>query len=82
MAIGDEDQRRITMPIAAAAGGADELFDLGRREILARADSAVWPPGAAFNSDIVTIIRRGRFSGDECGGGSLALAGNFLRPSF
>jgi hypothetical protein len=35
MAIGNEDQRRVTMAITAAAGRADEPLDLGRREIFA-----------------------------------------------
>jgi hypothetical protein len=40
VAIADKDERRVTMGMAGAAGGADELFDLGRRQIFACAQGA------------------------------------------
>jgi hypothetical protein len=48
VAVGDEDERRVTMPIAAAAGGADQVLDLGRREILAGALRDVGGPQRAY----------------------------------
>jgi hypothetical protein len=36
VAIADEDQRRVSMAVAASAGRADEFFDLGRRQSRAR----------------------------------------------
>jgi hypothetical protein len=39
--VGDEDQRTVAMAVAAAAGRADELFDLGPRQILAGAKRGV-----------------------------------------
>jgi hypothetical protein len=48
MPVAEQDQRRVTMPIAAAACCADEPFDLGRREVLAGAQRAV---GRSLRSD-------------------------------
>jgi hypothetical protein len=39
--VGDEDQGRVPMAMAALAGGADESFDLGGGEILPRAQFAI-----------------------------------------
>ena len=39
--VGHEDQSRVTMPIAAFAGSLDKLFNLGRSQVLPRAQFAI-----------------------------------------
>jgi hypothetical protein len=41
MPIGNKDQSRVTVPIAAFAGGPDKLFDFGWSQILPRAQIAI-----------------------------------------
>ena len=44
MPIGDQDQGRVTVPVAAFARGPNKRFDLGRRQVLARREVAIAGP--------------------------------------
>jgi hypothetical protein len=76
MAIGDENQRRVTMAVAAAAGRADELSDLVR---YSRERTALL---GARGDGVCRMARQTKFSTSEWGAVSPTLAADSLRPTF